>query len=238
MLRIVSSFRGCRRLALGASGCMNTAAPQRPKPVALPEIEIRTQFSSNPLPDYDATCQITASVALLAGGSHDPAGQSLVYEWSDMVDGVRTPDFYPASNPTRTSEAIFDTGLFTSVCTTSAHRHRAGWSQGPQDTARPGDFLRGMRQAGSLIAPSACQPPPTAAKVPRPRPTRRGTRAQRPRRACRASHDGPEAAVSADPRGSQARGPGPVLRRRVAGAPIFEVHPNAVSTRTAGSASS
>jgi len=116
MLRIASNRFAAGAIALalaGVSGCGDPAAPPRPAPVAVAEIEIRTQHSSNPLPEYDATCQTTASVALHATGSHDPAGQSLVYEWSDTVDGERTPDFYPNSNPVRTREPTLDVGLFT-----------------------------------------------------------------------------------------------------------------------------
>lgn len=115
MFRIASNRFAAGAIALalvGLSGCSSPEAP-RPAPIAMAEIEIRTQHSSNPQPEYDATCQTTASVALHATGSHDPAGQSLVYEWGDLVDGERTPDFYPYSNPHRTREPVLDIGLFT-----------------------------------------------------------------------------------------------------------------------------
>jgi len=115
MFRMVSNRFAAGTIALalaGLAGCGDPAAPPRPAPIAMAAIEIRTLGSLNPPPEYDATVQLTASVALHATGSHDPAGQSLVYEWSDTVDGVRTADFYP-SNPVRTRELVYDTGLST-----------------------------------------------------------------------------------------------------------------------------
>ena len=116
MFRVVSNRFAAAPLALalvGLASCGDPAAPPRPAPVAVASIEIRTQHSSNPLPEYDATCQTTATVALQATGSHDPAGQGLVYEWGDLVDGERIPDFYPYSNPVRISEPTLDIGLYT-----------------------------------------------------------------------------------------------------------------------------
>jgi hypothetical protein len=100
-------------LVVAVAGCGDPAAPSGKPPVAVAEIEIRTQHSSNPNPDYDATCQTTASLTLHATGSFDPEGQSLIYEWCDTVEGERTPDFFPYTNPLRTSEPTLDIGVFT-----------------------------------------------------------------------------------------------------------------------------
>jgi hypothetical protein len=104
-------------LALGA-GCLGpmgstpTAPPKR-APVPILGIEIRSQPSSNPRPEFAATCQTGAVVRLEATGSTDPSGMPLVYEYQDSVDGALTSDFRPHSNPMQTTEVEVDTGLYT-----------------------------------------------------------------------------------------------------------------------------
>jgi hypothetical protein len=91
-------------VALVASACQDPSAP-RPALVARAEVEVLNLFSSNPDPGAHATCQTGAAVKLAAFGSYDPAGESLTYEWLDLVDGIPTEDFRPAGNPLRWPDA-------------------------------------------------------------------------------------------------------------------------------------
>jgi hypothetical protein len=87
--------------------------PNDPRPVAVAGIEVRYLESSNPDPEFDATCQTGAAVRLTAGRSHDPLGQPLFYEWFDVADGLPTADFRPDTNPFTTREPEVGTILAT-----------------------------------------------------------------------------------------------------------------------------
>ena len=108
-------------LALVAAGCGAPTAPSgspAPQasgaaPIPVVTIEIRSLPSSNPRPEFVATCQTGAAVLLSAAGSVDPAGLPLVYEWRDSVEGELTADFRPRANPLQTTEAEVSTGLYT-----------------------------------------------------------------------------------------------------------------------------
>jgi hypothetical protein len=102
-------------LWLALASCTSTSAPERPQvqPVAVASIEVRTMEAGNPDPDFDATCQTGAAVLLKATGSHDPAGRTVTYEWSDAVEGVPTADLMPRTNPFRTSEIEVASGFYT-----------------------------------------------------------------------------------------------------------------------------
>ena len=100
-------------LTLAAAGCNEAAQPERRPPIANAQVEIRTLPSSHPDPSADATCQTGAIVRLMAGGSVDPAGGALVYEWLDTVQGVPTADFRPRPNPLQLTEPEVGTGLYT-----------------------------------------------------------------------------------------------------------------------------
>lgn len=121
-MRAVWAARTARAAAATLSwvvlaGCIATGPegpkPSDPRPVAVADIDVRNLESSNPDPDYDATCQTGAGVRLVASRSHDPKGQPLFYEWFDVADGLPTADFLPDTNPFTTREPEVATVLAT-----------------------------------------------------------------------------------------------------------------------------
>jgi hypothetical protein len=93
-------------IAALAAGCGDPAAPPRPPVVAAADIVVLSLPSPRNDPGYHAICQTGAVVSLRAGDSHDPAGQSLTYEWTDTVGGYPTTNFGPESTIRTTDPEI------------------------------------------------------------------------------------------------------------------------------------
>ena len=102
------------------SGCLGED-PTGPlvAPVAMADIRVLTQPSTNPDPLSHATCQTASAVALEAHGSEDPAGQPVTFEWRDEVDyGDGTgrhlsTDWGSGGSIARTTEFELRTNLYT-----------------------------------------------------------------------------------------------------------------------------
>jgi len=98
--------------ALVLAGCGSTTAPPVERPTAVAFVEVMTLPSSQPDPSYDATCQLGADLRFSAEGSHDPAGQTLAYEWTDTANGEPSTDFGPAG-AIRTTDPVMHARLST-----------------------------------------------------------------------------------------------------------------------------
>jgi hypothetical protein len=94
------------------SGCQSATEPPLQPPVAQVSIELLSEPSIVPDPNFHLTCQTADAVLLKATGSYDPAGKRLDYEWTDRVDGELTTDFAPHPNPMRLAQPEIAVNLY------------------------------------------------------------------------------------------------------------------------------